>query len=231
MNILKLIDLKKFNFLTLLSLSFLFTDISCQQINNYGFEAVISELPDISRDTLFNDLICIRNMDYKTYNELTKNFITYDSVYCYNERNRKYSTTWSGLISSDSSIVDIDNTDKNGKIIPDAPTQIIYHNKICFLGKVNLNPNFTVVLIKVETYGTFVIHLFSYNKAGNLISVIPVGKIETGPNKKNWFTIQSGKWNKNNSIWASYLAAAYVELTYTFTEDGRFKVIKRQIEN
>lgn len=231
MNILKLIDMKYFNFLTLLSFSFLFTDLSCQQINKNEFESVITGLPDVSRDTLFNDLICIRNMDYKTYNKLTKNFITYDSVYCYDEKNKKYSTNWSGLISSDSSIIDIDNTDENGKIIPNAPTQIIYHNKICYLGKVNLNPNFTVVLIKVETYGTFGIHLFSYNKAGNLISVIPVGKIETGPIKKNWFTIQSGKWNKDNTIWASYIAAAYVELTYTFTNNGRFKVIKRKIEN
>lgn len=192
-----------------------------------SFSRVLHKIP---KEILFNDLDESMYVNFELYSKLIKNYDHIDSVFSIDMKERKYRGTWAGYIEGDSSIINIDNTDKNGKPIPGLSNEIVYKNKISILGIVDLDKNFTLIPIKVETYSFFVIHLFSFNSKGKLVSVIPIGKVEKSKNKNSWLTIQKGKINSDNTIFASYLAEAYIELKYILQE-GHFKVIYRKVED
>lgn len=228
MNIIKRTNMKKY----LLVIKFIYITIlfsNAQILSKSQLDSISMNLPLISKDISFNNIKESKYISFKLYSRLIKNYENIDSIFAIDQNGRKYKGAWSGYIEGDSSIVNIDNTDKNGKPIPGLPNKLVYSNKISILGMINIDRNFTLIPIKVESYSFFVIHLFSFNSKGKLVSVIPIGKVEKDKDNKNWLVIQNGKINCDNSIFASYLAEAYVELKYVL-QDGHFKVVNRKVE-
>lgn len=203
--------------------------VNAQIISKSELDNITLGLPIVKKEIVFNSLNDFKYIDFHLYSRLISNYANIDSVFSLDQKNVKYLGAWSGYIEGETSFFNIDNHDFNGDVILGAPTEIYYHNKISLLGKVDIGQKNILLLIKVKTYSFFVIHLFSFDNDGKLISVIPVGKVETSAKIDDWFVIQKGLINNDSTIFASYLAEAYVELTYAI-KNGHFKVINEKTE-
>jgi len=105
-------------------------------------------------------------------------------------------------------------------------------NKIVSIGQINLNPNYTSVIIKVVAYETTFYDLWNFSKDGKALSVVCLfwGLRDAGPrDEKVTFTIVNSRITKEGYIiWHENADGLETFRTYKLNDDGYFQVIKEE---
>jgi len=105
-------------------------------------------------------------------------------------------------------------------------------NKIVSIGQINLNPNYTSVIIKVIAYETTFYDLWNFSKDGKALSVVCLfwGLRDAGPrDEKVTFTIVNSRITKEGYIiWHENADGLETFRTYKLNDDGYFQIIKEE---
>lgn len=139
--------------------------------------------------------------------------------------------------------VDKDGTPKNVKqyygLYPEEPfkygyrgEQLNFYNKIIPIGRIELNPKYESLIIKVVAYETTFYDLWNFSKDGKALSVVCLfwGLRDAGPrDEKVTFTIVDSKiTNEGNILWHENADGLETFRTYKLNENGYFQVIKEE---
>lgn len=173
-----------------------------------------------------------------TFSQLEKEFLRYEGkgevkareVVFYYFKNAKKG--YDGLYgaNSDNELRNVDNTDKNGKVIPNKPSQINYSNRITLYARLNLNANFYTLIINYETYDRISAFIYNYNQEGLLISAMQLLDNEKdGPEKASRHSVISSTINENGTIDIVTDADFRIDRKVKLDPDGHFRVIEEKV--
>src|ERR1035437_9596934 len=103
---------------TCLFFSLISVRLTAQKLSRTEFDSLLKGAPLLLPDKNFSTLKEYRYVKYAIYKKIVQGYSTFDSVYTYGQ-NFKKSPGGSWLdVKSDSELVNVDNTDRSGKIIP-----------------------------------------------------------------------------------------------------------------
>jgi hypothetical protein len=110
--------------------------------------------------------------------------------------------------------------------------QLYFYNKIIPIGRIELNPKYESLIIKVVAFETTFYDLWNFSKDGKALSVVCLfwGLRDAGPrDEKVTFTIVDSKITKEgNIIWHENADGLETFRTYKLNEEGYFQVIKEE---
>ena len=110
--------------------------------------------------------------------------------------------------------------------------QLFFHNKIIPIGRIELNPKYESLIIKVIAYETTFYDLWNFSKDGKALSVVCLfwGMRDGGPlDEKVTFTIVDSKITKEgNIIWHENADGLETFRAYKLNDEGYFQVIKEE---
>jgi len=122
-----------------------------------------------------------------------------------------------------------DVKDLNGKW---EEKRFFFYPKIIPIGRIELNPKFESLIIKVIAYETTFYDLWNFSKDGKALSVVCLfwGMRDGGPqDEKVTFTIVDSKITKEgNIIWHENADGLETFRTYKLNDEGYFQVIKEE---
>ncbi|MEJ5317955.1 MAG: hypothetical protein WHS63_13170 [Tenuifilum sp.] len=107
-----------------------------------------------------------------------------------------------------------------------------FNNKIIPIGRIELNPKYNTVIIKVVDVETTFYDLWNFSKDGKALSVVCLfwGLRDAGPrDEKVTYTIVDSKITKEgNIIWHENADGLETFRTYKLNDEGYFQVIKEE---
>lgn len=110
--------------------------------------------------------------------------------------------------------------------------RFFFYPKIIPIGRIELNPKFESLIIKVIAYETTFYDLWNFSKDGKALSVVCLfwGMRDGGPlDEKVTFTIVDSKITKEgNIIWHENADGLETFRTYKLNDKGYFQVIKEE---
>ena len=110
--------------------------------------------------------------------------------------------------------------------------RFFFYPKIIPIGRIELNPKFESLIIKVIAYETTFYDLWNFSKDGKALSVVCLfwGMRDGGPqDEKVTFTIVDSKITKEgNIIWHENADGLETFRTYKLNDEGYFQVIKEE---
>ena len=122
-----------------------------------------------------------------------------------------------------------DVKDLNGKW---EEKRFFFYPKIIPIGRIELNPKYESLIIKVIAYETTFYDLWNFSKDGKALSVVCLfwGMRDGGPqDEKVTFTIVDSKITKEgNIIWHENADGLETFRTYKLNDEGYFQVIKEE---